>query len=53
MHHNPEVVDMLVCLTGAAATGDLKRFNPFPNGVEAKIGTYSASGGQIDRYIDA
>jgi len=37
MHHNPEVVDMLVCLTGAAATGDLKRFNPFPNGVEAKI----------------
>ena len=34
---NPEVTDLLICLTVAAAQGDTKRFQPFPAGVEARI----------------
>jgi poly [ADP-ribose] polymerase 6/8 len=31
------VVDLLICLTAAAGQGDVKRFQPFPAGVEARI----------------
>jgi hypothetical protein len=37
VQRNPEVVDLLISLTAAAAQGDIKRFQPFPAGVEARI----------------
>ena len=37
VQRNPEVVDLLVCLTAGAAQGDVRRFNPFPAGVEARV----------------
>jgi hypothetical protein len=34
--HHPEVVDLLVSITDAAAQGDFRRFNPYPHHVEVK-----------------
>jgi hypothetical protein len=35
--HHPEVVDLLISITDAAAQGDARRFNPYPTGVETKF----------------
>ncbi len=32
----PDVVDLLISFTYAAARGDIRRFNPFPVGLEVK-----------------
>lgn len=37
IHRNPEVTDLLISLTGSAAQGDVRRFQPFPLGVEARL----------------
>eukprot|EP00698_Gefionella_okellyi_P020493 TRINITY_DN643_c0_g1_i1.p1 TRINITY_DN643_c0_g1~~TRINITY_DN643_c0_g1_i1.p1 ORF type:complete len:652 (-),score=119.59 TRINITY_DN643_c0_g1_i1:302-2257(-) len=39
---HPEVTDLLIVLTNAAAHGDVKRFNPFPAGVETRVVTTPA-----------
>lgn len=31
---NPEVADLLICTTYAASQGDIRRFEPFPVGIE-------------------
>lgn len=42
IQNNPEVTDLLICLCCAAAQGEVRRFNPFPNGIEVRV---SADGG--------
>lgn len=41
LNSHPEVIDLLISLTSAAAGADITRFNPFPAGVEV---TYREEG---------
>jgi len=36
LENSPEVVDLLISFSQAATTGDERRFNPYPQGVEVK-----------------
>lgn len=36
LRKEPLVVDLLICFTAAAAKGDVRRFNPYPFGVEVR-----------------
>src|SRR5690349_2679262 len=43
--HYPDLVDLLISLTSAAALGDVRRFTPFPEVIEVK---YQDQGGKIE-----
>jgi len=49
--NNPEVVDLLICLTFCVACGDARRFDPYPFGVEVHMSAEQGKSAKVLNFV--